>query len=166
MVNEKNPKYKKFVKAWSFPYELEKLIGSLIEGKSLHICCGASELGDVRFDLYPEAATGANFRGSMFNLPFKNGSFDTVICDPPWHLSYDVRFSLMFQIRDVLKHGGLLLFNGPWFPKVRGLDIAPQIYVGIPSIPSINVSLLFLARRSSLDGYQVELAPTQEILAS
>src|SRR5438552_327100 len=36
-MNPKNPKYKKFVKAWSFPHDLERLIGSLVEGKCLHV---------------------------------------------------------------------------------------------------------------------------------
>ena len=121
-------------------------MAELIEGSTLHVCCGSSGLGDVRIDLHTEA----DVKADMFHLPFRRETFDTVLCDPPWNLPYHVRFKLLYELRDVLKPGGRLIFNSLWFPHVRGLEVDPVIWIGVPGVSWRNVSLIFTARRSSL----------------
>src|SRR6267143_3784866 len=147
-MNPKNATYK-FKKAWSWPAQVEELIGKQIEGFSLHVCCGDSRLGDVRLDLEKQA----DIRGDMFHLPFKRETFDTVLCDPPWHLPYHVRHKLLYELRDVLKPGGRLIFNCIWFPKVRGLVVDPQLWVGVPNATWRNASILITARREALSTF-------------
>ena len=144
-MNPKKATYK-FKKSWSWPFEVETNIKDLVEGTSLHVCCGDSKLGDVRLDLSKEA----DVKGDMFHLPFKSESFDTVICDPPWGLPYHVRHRLLYQLRNVLKPGGRLIFNSMWFPRVRGLSVDPQVWVGLPHATWRNASLLITARREAL----------------
>src|SRR5207245_7704253 len=83
MPNPKSPSYK-FKKAWSWPTEIEAKIKTLCEGTVLHVCCGDSTIGDVRIDLEKPA----DIKASMFYLPIRPASFDTVLCDPPWELPY------------------------------------------------------------------------------
>jgi SAM-dependent methyltransferase len=153
VTNPKSPKYK-FKKAWSWPTEIEAKIKSLCEGFTLHVCSGDSTIGDVRLDLHKDVRLdlhkGADIRGDMFHLPFRPMSFDTVLCDPPWHLPYHLRGKLLRQLRDVLKAGGRLIFNCFWFPKTRGLDVDKEIFVGVPNNLWRNASLLITARRMAL----------------
>lgn len=73
----------------------------------------------------------------------QNGGFDGVVSDPLWYfseqcthckekitnrtkgLAYYERRYLSYQVRQVLKPGGIWLFNGLWFPKVKGLEEYP-----------------------------------------
>lgn len=151
-MNSKNPRYR-FKKAWSWPTEIEAKIKSLLEGEVLHVCSGESQIGNVRIDL----SKSADIRADMFWLPIRPESFDTVLCDPPWNLPYHVRHKLLFQLRDCLKPGGRLIFNCFWIPKIRGLQMESEIFVGIPNAAFRNVSVLFLARRMALPDCRAEL---------
>ena len=50
--------------------------------KTLNVCRGMSRVGDVRIDTDPK--TSRTEPGDLFQLTFEPGSFDTVICDPPF----------------------------------------------------------------------------------
>lgn len=71
-----------FKPLWVWHDEEEKLIASLIEGRTLNLCSGYSSIGDVRLDLYMESDVQAD----MSSLPFRDKAFDTTIFDPPWKL--------------------------------------------------------------------------------
>jgi len=146
-MNPKNKAKYRFRKAWSWPFEVEQKIRALCEGMVLHVCSGESTLGDVRIDLEKKA----DIRASMYDLPIRPGSFDTVLCDPPWELAYHLRGRLLRSLRDALKPGGRLIFNCFWFPKTRGLAVDPEIYVGVPNSLWRNASLLITARRMALE---------------
>ncbi len=148
MPNPKNNARYKFQKAWSWPGDVEAKIKGLLEGYTLHVCSGESSLGDVRIDLEKPA----HVKASMFNLPVKPESFDTVLCDPPWELPYHMRGRLLRELRDTLKPGGRMIFNCFWFPKTRGLSVDKEIYVGVPTTMWRNASLLVTARRMALSG--------------
>jgi hypothetical protein len=65
-----------------WPEQVEEFLGTLLTGKSLHVCCGKSRLGDIRLDLYEP---DCDVRGDAARLPFLSESFDTVLCDPPYN---------------------------------------------------------------------------------
>ncbi len=158
MNPKKNAKYK-FRKAWSWPGDVEAKIKDLLEGYSLHVCCGESSIGDVRIDI----EKSSDIKASMFNLPIRPESFDTVLCDPPWELPYHKRGKLLRELRDTLKPGGRMIFNCFWFPKTRGLSLDPQIWVGVPNTMWRNASLLVSARRMALTAFQVQEELADEI---
>jgi hypothetical protein len=67
-----------------WPEEVENVIGSLLVGKTLHVCCGKSTLGDVRVDLYEDTADFQCDAADMSVL-FEDKSFDTVLFDGPYN---------------------------------------------------------------------------------
>lgn len=55
----------------------------MAKGETLNFPCGKSQFGDVRADL--DAEHNPDIVADLHNLPFKEQSFDTVYCDPPYH---------------------------------------------------------------------------------
>ena len=117
----KIPPSQVFKASWKFPPHVKKWLHNEIEGYSLHVCSGSSDIGDVKIDVQPQSNDVT--QADMFKLPFKPETFDTVICDPAWAIGIDKRWDITYQLRDVLKFKGKLLFNGLWIPRIRGLTI-------------------------------------------
>lgn len=63
---------------------VEAVIESLLVGRSLHVCCGKSLIGDVRQDLYePDADIQCD--AADMSAHVADDGFDTVLCDPPYN---------------------------------------------------------------------------------
>jgi len=79
---ETEMKLKNLKKLWIWEKPEEDFYASKCVGRTLHVCCGKSKLGDVRVDIKPQAegVITMDYR----KLEFPDMSFDTVICDPPW----------------------------------------------------------------------------------
>lgn len=90
--------------SWVWNSKVTKLVESLIEGYTLNCPCGASELGDVRGDLYP--IDDSIQKMDMNELPFPDCTFDTVIQDPPWKINFFHRQQPFKEGLRVLKWGG------------------------------------------------------------
>jgi len=81
-------------KLWIWSAEEAQFYKAFISGTCLHVCCGSSEIGDVRVDIEPRPYFVATGQHKMFPnvdvvcdyryLPFADRSFDTALCDPPW----------------------------------------------------------------------------------
>ena len=132
---------RKFIKSWAWPGEVESFLEEKAQGFVVHICSGSLHLGDLTIDQYMPAM----IKASMYALPIKTGIADTVICDPPWGIARHVRHILLFELRRILKLGGVLLFNAPWLPRVPGLELK-EIWVSESVYPNndcgvISVSL-------------------------
>lgn len=63
-------------------------------GEVLNFPCGESILGDVRVDIDP--SVNPDIIADLDSIPFGDGSYDTVYCDPPYsYHAYDKsRFAL------------------------------------------------------------------------
>ena len=109
----------KYKKAWSWPADVEEFMKARAIGFTVHVCNGASQLGNLRIDKF----TPADIKADMMFLPLKTGCADTVICDPPWGIAYHQRFRIVAELRRILRIGGVLLFNAPWIPRVPGLNV-------------------------------------------
>jgi len=66
-------------------------------GFTLNICCGKDRTGNVRVDL--DSNVQPDIIADVRYPPFKNDSFDTVICDPPF--SMYSRFKWLSKIFDL-----------------------------------------------------------------
>jgi len=101
----------KLRQAWIWKRGEELFYRSKIIGYCLHVCCGKSKLGDVRVDLYPQdkATSKADYR----HLPFRDLSFDTVICDPPWGKSeaLDKGLRWLLELKRVARKRVIIIHN-------------------------------------------------------
>jgi len=144
-----------FKAQWKFPPQVEKWLKGQIEGYTLHVCCGSSNIGDVKVDIMPQSPDVT--QADMFDLPFPNNTFDTVICDPPWAIGIDKRWAVTYQLRDVLKVGGKLLFNGLWIPRIRGLTIEDVfISCGFDCMMNVAIWTTYRKHQSNLEEFQIE----------
>ena len=139
----------KYNKMWSFPERTEKFCKSHLFGKTLHVCCGSSLLGDIRIDIEKQDIqnTKPGFKiGDMYNLPLENNTFDSALIDPPWNLPYNKRMGFLYEIRDKIKINGILLLNGPFVPKIKCMKLQ-DVYYGERSFYMNNVSLISIYKK-------------------
>jgi hypothetical protein len=125
--NDGEPNSNRYRKEWSFPPIVEKKLEEFLVSPCLHVCPGASELGDVKLDLY----TRADVKGDMLHLPFRDQRFQTVLIDPPWHFPNHLRPRLLWELRRVLMIRGRLILDCPWIPNVPGMRL-DRVLVGRP----------------------------------
>jgi hypothetical protein len=83
-----------------WPESIEDFLPTLFVGRTLHVCCGKSKLGDVRLDLNePDAdiqCDASNMRGFV-----GDGEFDTVLCDPPYNGKFQWNHDLLSELARV-----------------------------------------------------------------
>jgi len=65
-----------------WPEDVEAVLSELLVAPSLHVCCGKSQLGDIRLDMFEPAV---DVRGDAAKLPFQDRSVACVLCDPPYN---------------------------------------------------------------------------------
>ncbi len=159
----------KFKEAWTFPEQVEKRISEFVKkhpGKWLHAPVGISKIALGPFEKNVQMTTfdkdpsvKPDIVGDIFKLSeiIGRNKFDGVISDPIWYtkeknksvgLAYHERRYLSYQVRDVLKPGGIWVFNGLWMPQVKGLKIMQPIQIPVPTFSSFrNVALLVYLKK-------------------
>ncbi len=98
-----------------WPEEVEAFLKTLFVGKTLHLCSGKSLLGDIRLDNDP--SNKPDVVGDATKTPFKNASFGTVLCDPPYNGKFQWNHDLLVEIARVAKKR--IIFQH-WFIPARG----------------------------------------------
>ena len=96
-------------------------------GFTLNVCCGTDETGDVRADIV--RSVKPTIMADVKCLPFRERSFDTVICDPPYN--YYNKFHWIFELTKIARKRIILstpttlvnLGKG-WFRKIFYIDTA------------------------------------------
>lgn len=87
------------VKKVLWPQEVEDYIQSKLIGYTLHICCGKSQLGDVRLDRYDPIV---DVKADAARLPFEK-SFDTVLIDPPYNSKFQWMHDMLNELHRVAR---------------------------------------------------------------
>ncbi len=108
-------------KAWVWNESVTNFVKDKIKGKSLNVCAGKNPICDVNLDLDPKDKS--ILKGDMRLLPFKSNTFDTVVSDPPWKISYYERFKPFFECVRVCKVGGRIIYNATWIPMTPSEDV-------------------------------------------
>lgn len=133
---------------WHDPKKVNLLVKKFITGYSLNLPCGMSKLCSIRADIdqnvKPDVVT------DMYNPNFSNNLFDTIYCDPPWNIPYDKRVPLVYKQFDLLKPGGILIYNAPWIPNGKGFYIE-KIFLTIPTFMMGNVACITILRKANGD---------------
>ena len=83
-----------------WPCAVEEHLKSLFIGRTLHVCCGKSKLGDVRLDLNEPTADlhcdAADMRSCV-----KDDEYATVIADPPYNGQFQWNHDLLKELARV-----------------------------------------------------------------
>lgn len=111
--------------SWVWPEQVEKRLKPWIQGYSLNVCAGLSNLCDVKIDLEPLRPNVK--KGDMNNLPFLANTFDTVLADPPWKLNFFKRQKPFFEAVRVCKVGGRIIYNCVWRPVSKFVELEKVI---------------------------------------
>jgi hypothetical protein len=83
-----------------WPDSIQEFLSTLLVGRSLHVCCGKSRLGDVRLDLNEETAD-IRCDASDMSQYVGNDQFDTVLCDPPYNGKFQWNHDLLKELARV-----------------------------------------------------------------
>lgn len=98
-----------------WPKEVEEYLSTKLIGRTLHLCCGKSKLGDTRLDLY---ANGVDVIADVARVPFCAQSFDTVLIDPPYNSKFQWMHDMLAELPRVAKQR--IIFQH-WFSPVDKL---------------------------------------------
>jgi ubiquinone/menaquinone biosynthesis C-methylase UbiE len=82
------------------------------------------------------ATTGKLTRGDAGRLPFKDASFDKVVCTNSFH-HYPDHFAALKEVRRVLKPGGMLVLVDPRADNIFGwvaIDVAEKMVFGLDEV--------------------------------
>ncbi len=88
------------VKKVLWPESIEAFLETLFVGRTLHVCCGKSRLGDVRLDLNEETAD-IRCDASDMSAHVQDGEFETVLCDPPYNGKFQWNHDLLTELARV-----------------------------------------------------------------
>lgn len=103
--------------------EIEGFLRSRFIGTVLHVCCGKSQLGDIRVDLF-EKDVDVLCDGAR--LPFPDRSFGTVLCEPP----YNGKFRWMHDLlSELVRVAAKRLIFQHWFCPVNRTGQHKKVHV-------------------------------------
>jgi len=108
-------------KSWVWNDTVTNFVSTRVHGYSLNVCAGLNPICSVNLDLDPKDRT--IIKGDMRLLPFEANTFDTVVSDPPWKISYYERFRPFFECVRVCKVGGRIIYNASWIPMCPSGDV-------------------------------------------
>ncbi len=83
-----------------WPEAVEDLLKTLLIGRTLHVCSGKSQLGDVRLDLYEPGVDICCDAADMHACVAEN-EFETVLCDPPYNGVFQWNHDLLNELARV-----------------------------------------------------------------
>ena len=118
-------------------------------GRILQVCCGGSSIGQVRVDI-DATVPGVTVQGSMLALPFRDGAFETVCCDPMYNLGNPERIHLQRELARVAT--ARLLFKAPWIPRASGWELKDTILIASHTCANVAV-LSRLDKAAAADGF-------------
>lgn len=132
--------------AWQWPDEAKDKIEAEMEtcpGPVLHLCCGASRLGDIRVDL---THPSPDIRADARQLPLGDHSVGTVVMDPPFGIKnvYE-RQKFITEVGRVLEGEGVFLLYAPWFPGPAWAELE-DVWVRVSSRHRLPHAAVLLTR--------------------
>ena len=85
-----------------WPEAVERVLADYLLTPSLHVCSGLSKLGDVRLDLNVDVKP--NIISDAALLPFRDNTFKSVLCDPPYNSKLQWNHDLLGELARVASH--------------------------------------------------------------
>jgi len=94
--------------------EIECFLEGLLLPRTLHACCGLSQLGDVRLDNDPDAQPDILADARTWMLEQPENSFETVLCDPPYSFRFRENHDLLAGLCHIASQR--IVFQQWWIP--------------------------------------------------
>ena len=146
-----------FEKCFTFPYEVEWFIKEMYgrfkiaNNEVLHLCCGESQLGNIRVDL--KFQVKPDLVADVLTLPNILGfeSRKYIVIDPPWVIDYNARRLFSYAVRDLLKIDGIVIWNSPWFPWCKGFSKDLEIWAVLQNFNSYRDIPYFYVMKKILE---------------
>lgn len=152
---------------WQWSHDIRDEVIREVTGlyPTIHICSGASNLGDIRLDRYFDTTKAfidepgtPNLRGDMCYLPIKSGIAEAVICDPPYSW---LRFSKFFkqmvdEITRITAPGGKVIFVFPsvfYHPTLELVRFWCRP-AGSKFVPTYKIISVSIKRNGQISDYQ------------
>lgn len=144
------------VSALLWPNDVSHWISQRLVGRTLHICCGKSRMGDCRVDLHE---LDADVCADAAQLPFKAQSWDTVLIDPPyngvfqWNHDMLAELARVAALRIIFQHWFIPVDSNSRFKKSHRFQLSeaaiwqPQTYFGRAQV----ISVMDCVQRSMFD---------------
>ena len=130
--------------SWIWPEPVAEKVNEYVSGYSLNICSGMSKIGDVRLDLEPRYRDVK--KEDMNLLPYGDETFDTVISDPPWKISFFQRMKPFFEAVRVCKTGGHIIYNCTWMPISKYVELE-KVFLRVDNNWT-NISAIWIFRKT------------------
>lgn len=83
-----------------WPKKVHVFVESLLIGRSLHVCCGKSTIGNLKVDLFDETA---DVKADAAKMPINDKTFDTVLCDPPYNGKLQWNHDLLVELARIAR---------------------------------------------------------------
>lgn len=82
---------------------IENVLINLFIGRTLHVCCGKSEIGDVRLDIDMSHSPDIVCDAANMKAYVNDNEYDTVLCDPPYNGVFQWNHDLLSELSRVAK---------------------------------------------------------------
>jgi hypothetical protein len=125
------------VKRVLWPKSIESFLATLFVGRTLHVCCGKSRLGDVRLDLN-EADVDICCDASDMRGHVEGTAFETVLCDPPYNGKFQWNHDLLSELarvtsqRIIFQHWFIPATKDGLYKKAREKFALSEVFVWQP----------------------------------
>ena len=146
---------------WVWNKTVTEFVASRISGYSLNVCAGNNPMCSVNLDLDP--TDRSIIKGDMRLLMYPPETFDTVVSDPPWKISYYERFRPFFECVRVCKVGGKIIYNANWIPMTPSGDARlDEVWIRQDSNYT-NISCLCIFEKvAGNEAYEAAIAKEQD----
>jgi len=113
---------------WAFNEDLRAWFSERAKGRTLHLCCGYTHF-DFAINLDVDRQANLDVQADMFDLPFKDNTFDTIICDPPYRLAIHKRALWVREMFRVIKKkkGSRILLKTDFIPYFSNFELKELI---------------------------------------
>lgn len=123
----------RYVEAFSWTGTIQEFLDAEVpERPLLNVCAGRTAWGDVRMDLYENAAVKGDWR----SLPFGNDAFAAVFADPPWDAAYKEHVAAF--MREALRVAPVAYLMAPW---IYGAAWAKLDKCWVRQMPGVNAAI-------------------------
>jgi len=120
-----------------WPEPIENFLKTLFIGRTIHVCCGKSMLGDVRVDLNEPSADIKCDAQDMREF-VKDDEYETSLCDPPYNGKFQWNHNLLKELsrissrRIIFQHWFLPATPTGLYKKAQNKFALSALYVWQP----------------------------------